>query len=43
MTITVSELWIGARLGSLATMAVAIGLLWAVARAQRARKGKGRE
>lgn len=43
MTITIPPAYIGACLGSLATLAVVAGLLWALARAQRAQKqGRGR-
>lgn len=39
MTIIVPELWIGACLGSLATLAIVAGLLYALARAQK--RGRG--
>lgn len=40
MTVTVPELWIGACIGSLATLAIVAGLLVALARAQK--RGKAR-
>lgn len=39
MTITVSELWIGACIGSLATLATVAGLLVALTKAQK--RGRG--
>jgi hypothetical protein len=40
VTITVPELWIGACLGGIATLALVVGALVIVARAQRAQRAR---